>query len=167
MHAGREGAGGRDVNHGVERRQQQHRRVLQTGLLAGGDGLAPDVPLHLRDSGLFCLGRGNIWQLSIGCQPRLHILPEPLSEGRLGGRRQQVQPQVGGANGIGLLDDQLPPDIEPRGSSREGEGYEQPQEAEHRTLDDPALRCRAISIVRSPPDAEPPTRFQQEQHAEK
>ena len=53
------------------------------------------------------------------------------------------------------------------GSSREGEGHEQPQQAEDCTFDDPALRRRARSGWRAPPEADPSAHFQKEQHAEK
>ena len=49
----------------------------------------------------------------------------------------------------------------------EGEGHEQPQQAEDGTFDDPALRRRALGGPRAPPEAEPLAHFQKEQHTEK
>jgi hypothetical protein len=71
--------------------------------------------------------------------------------------RQHVEPQVGGADRIGLLDHELPPHIEPGRGSRERERDEETQQAEHRAIDRPDARPRALGITRQAPlsDASP------------
>ena len=61
--------------------------------------------------------------------------------------RQHVEPQVRGADRIGLLDHELPPRIEPGRGSRERERNEETQQAEHRAIDRPDARPRALGIT--------------------
>ena len=48
VHLGRHRASGREVDHGIERGEEQRRRLWRRGRLAGGDCLTPNVRLHLR-----------------------------------------------------------------------------------------------------------------------
>lgn len=62
-----------------------------------------------------CLLRcGNVREFAIRCQPCRQILPETLPQRRLRVRWQQVEPHIGGANGVGLLDNQLPAGVKSR-----------------------------------------------------
>ena len=73
----RHGPGRRDVDHGVQRRQEQHRRGgCSTLSPAGGDRLPPNFILQLVGFDMLRPRRSDIRQFSIDLQPRIDVLPE-------------------------------------------------------------------------------------------
>src|SRR4029077_12816475 len=81
--------------------------------------------------------------------------------------REQVEPEVGRTDVVGLLDDQLPPRVESAGRAGEGESDQQPQDREHRPIHRADTLRLAGGVVAQPPDADATTDLQEEQHAQK
>ena len=80
--------------------------------------------------------------------------------------RQHIDPKVGGADRIGLLDHELPPRIEPGRGSRERERDEETQQAEHRAIDRPDTRPRALGIARQAPVSDASPDLLEDHHAD-
>ena len=78
------------------------------------------------------------------------IAAEEIPQLRLRVGGQQVDAQVGGADGVGLLGDQLPSRLEPRRGPREREGDQQPEQGEHGAVDRADAVRQAVRVVRKP-----------------
>src|SRR5262245_43371146 len=90
---------------------------------------------------------------------------EALTQRRLGVRRERVEPEVRGADVVGLLDDQLSTRVESSSGSREGEGDEEPQHGKDRAVDRADALGGGAGILLQPPEAEPAAELQAQQHA--
>jgi hypothetical protein len=153
-------------DHRVQRGQEQHREArVRPGRARRRHCLAPDVLLqaiHLRERGL---DGGRDRDLPVDVEPRLQIAAKAVAERRLQIGRDQVDPQIGGADRVGLLDDQVPPPIEAVRGPGEGERDQQPQEGEDRALDRPDALARSLRILSpsaqtdspAPPPGAPPS----------
>jgi hypothetical protein len=76
-------------------------------------------------------------------------------------REAKVEPQVGGADVVGLLDDQVPTLVKARRRARESEGDEQAEQGEHRAIDRAGTGLRAFGIVGASANANPSADFEQ------
>src|SRR6202020_2822465 len=96
-------ARGGDVDHGVQGGEKKLRRVdARAWSRRSGDGLLPDLVLQtLRDRRDF-FGDGVV-----EAEARGGVVAEELAEGRLSGRRQQIETEVGGADVVRLFDQEL------------------------------------------------------------
>ena len=109
MGAGGHGPRGRDVDHGVERRQQQLASVhVSVGFTGGGHRPGPDLALKRFGPDKLRFGRVPVRQLAIGRQPRVKVVTEQRAQSRLGTGRQQIHAQIRGADVIGFFGDELP-----------------------------------------------------------
>jgi hypothetical protein len=125
MHQRRHGSGRRDIDHRVQRREQQYRRGRQSTFRpACGNRLPPNLLLQLVGFSQLLFGRYHVWQFPVHFDPRIQVAPETLAQRRLSVSRKQVEPEVCGANIVGLLDNQLPPRIESRARTGEGKSDE-------------------------------------------
>src|SRR5882724_2551116 len=91
---------------------------------AGNNRLAPNLSLQLvgLSQGLF--GGHNVRQFPVHLDPRIQVTPKTPAQRRLKVSREQVEPEVGSANIVGLLDDQLPSRVKSRTRSGEGKSDE-------------------------------------------
>lgn len=101
-----------DVNHLIERGQQQHPCGLIFRPFAGRYGLGPYLLLKRAGSGEFVRHRRCIGEFFIQRSPGRGVLPEYLPQRRLRGCGQQIQPELGCSNRVGLLNNQLATCIE-------------------------------------------------------
>ena len=84
------------------------------------DGTDPDLPLQRRRSRPAPpRAAARSGRLPVDLEARVQVAPEEIPHLRLSVRGQQVEPQVGGADRVRLLDDQVPPLVEAGGGSRE------------------------------------------------
>ena len=84
----------------------------------------------------------------------------------LAGCRQQIETQIGGANRIGLLGDEMAPILKATGSPREGEGNQQSQQTKY----SPFRRTNApdqLPFLGQMVQADATPYFQKQQHAQK
>src|SRR5262249_22120540 len=105
--------------HLVQRLQDKH--CSRRGRFAAGpDRISPDLALQGSSISLArCRGRRVPAEVLVIAQPRIEIFSEIVPQLWLGSSRQQVEPEIRGANGVGLLPDQLPPGVKTAGRSRE------------------------------------------------
>ena len=111
------------------------RRLQPTGLGDAGPPLA--------------LARGRD---RAGLHPLVHVLAHQAANVVAQRRRQQVDAQVRGADGVGLVDDLVAATVEALQRQREGEGEEKGEQAEGRGLRQ--VDVRAGGLVRSFLDAD-------------
>src|SRR6267154_5233894 len=72
-------------------------------------------------------------------EARSGVVAEELADRRLSGRRQQIEAEVGGADGVGLFDKKLPMTVVTLDRAGEGKGQQQPKEREDCAFDRSAL----------------------------
>src|SRR6266481_5953326 len=118
---GGDGPAGGDVDHRVERWENQHPRGLRTLSAAGGDGLAPDLRLQRRGPGQLPFRRRDVRKAPVHRKPCVDVLPELFPKGGLCVGWKHVEPKVGGADRVGFLDHEKAPRIPPRRGTRESE----------------------------------------------
>ncbi len=109
----------------------------------------------------------DIRQLSIRVQSRVQILPEQIPQRRLRTFGEDIDALIGRTDGVRLLDDQLPSAVEARRGPGEREGDQESQQTEHSAVDDAEALLRAIWISCQSPDPDAPSRFNQDEYAEK
>src|SRR6266850_6629550 len=103
---------------------------------------------------LFRSSGRHVRNLPVGLDPRVQVVPEALAQRRLEVGGEHVEPEVGRADMVGLLDDQLPPRVESGGRSGEGERDEEPQHGEDRAVDRADALGGGARIVLQSPEAE-------------
>jgi hypothetical protein len=81
--------------------------------------LPPDLFLQLVGLGQRLFGRRKVRKFPVDLDPRIQVAPKTLAQRRLKVSRQQVEPEVGSADIVGLFDDQLPARVKSR--TRSGE----------------------------------------------
>jgi hypothetical protein len=100
-----------DVEHRVQRGQEQHRRLGRSRFPRGGDSERPYFALQLRRPRLLRFHRLHIRHLPIDLDPRVQVTTEEIAHGWLRVRWEQSDPQPCRADVIGFLDDEMPPRI--------------------------------------------------------
>ncbi len=80
--------------------------------------------------------------------------------------RQQIQPKVGGADGVGFVHDELATSLDTGGGPEEGERHQEPHQGKHGGFDgaEPGPQPSAISRELALPD--PPSQLEQPEHAD-
>ncbi len=142
-------AGGGDVDHRVQRWQEEHARPAVVPPLDRRQPPArPDLCLQLGRVGELRLSGVEIRQLAIHLEAGVQIAPEELAQRRLcalpaAGRdadrrsRCRWSPRRSSARRV----------VETRSRAREGEGDEQAEQGEHRAFDRSGACLRALGIV--------------------
>jgi hypothetical protein len=92
-------------------------------------------------------------------------LPELLPKRGLCVGRKHVEPQVGGADRVGFLDEELAARVPSRRGARERERDQETQQGEHRAVHHADLGPRPLGARRAPPTG-PPAELQEEEHAD-
>src|SRR6476620_5852279 len=90
-----------------------------------------------------------------GLQANVHVFAEEVPNLRSMGLGKRIRAQVGGADRVGLLDDQPPPDVEARGGQpereREEEGEQRERRRHHLADGGPILLLRSPSPIHPQP----------------
>jgi len=119
---------GSDIEHLVERRQEQHRRCRRSRRGAIGNCLGPDGVLDLIAAAQFFSGGIQIGHFAGRAESRIEVLTKPFAQRRACFGGQDVNSQPRGSDAIGFLDRQLSAEIEARRRSREAKRDEQPEQ---------------------------------------
>ena len=123
------------IEHFIERAELEHGCRRAFAARCGSDRGRPngraDVFELWVESGIRAAGG------LIGCQgkPAIDIRSEQIPARRSGCGWKQVEPQPGCADGVGLLHDQAPPQVEVGGGHVEPEGQQEPEEPERGGID--------------------------------
>src|SRR5258705_11106563 len=89
---------------------------------------------------------------------RVGVVAEELAKRRLSGRGQQIEAEIGRADGVGLFDKKLPMTVVTLYGAGEGEGQQQPKEREDCAFDRSAL-LRGLVL-----DAKTAAKLDQDKH---
>ena len=149
----RDGAAGGDVDHLVQRRDDHDRRVGGR-LCKGGDRPGPDLSLEPRRDGRLSGRCIDVRKHPIDSEARFHVAAVLLSQRRLPGSRQEIQAQIGSADGIRLVHRELFVSL---CSPREGKRNHPTHQTENGRLDRGQPRAGDICCLRlvSPTQALP------------
>jgi len=100
-------------------------------------------------------------------QPRLDILFELLAQRPARLRRKNIEAQVSGADGVGLIDGQTAPQVVLRIGRREREGHEKPQKGKQGAFHNAGPRCRGLAMAHALPSAVSVTQEGRAEHGQK
>ncbi|HEX4915945.1 MAG TPA: hypothetical protein VFV51_18425 [Vicinamibacterales bacterium] len=164
MHLRGGGARGDDVEHVVQRWQQQRRQYGIRRAVDRRHRHAPD--LDLLPTGLLqqLVDPRRIGNGAVGGNSRVDVLAKFVSQRFLGGSRKERDPQIRGADVIGFVHDEIAAVVEAARGAGERERDHQPHQAEHRGLHRPKARELAVRQF-AMPDAQTPAHFHGQQHA--
>lgn len=128
-------ASGRDVDHIVEGGEKELFRVRAgSGRRCGSDGPTPYLALKP-----LALGRNLLVDGVEEVEARGGVVAEELMKLRLRLCREQIEPEEGSANIVGLLNEELAMGIVPGDRSGEGEGQQQAKESKDRAFNSGAF----------------------------
>src|SRR5262249_48151657 len=82
-----------------------------------------------------CRSRRVLAEVLVIAQPRIEIFSEIVPQLWLGSLREQVEPEISGANGVGFLPDQLPPSVKPARRPRKCKRDYQARQPKDRAID--------------------------------
>ncbi len=97
---------------------------------AAATAAVPDLILQRRRPRQGRPRGGHVGKRRVHRESLVDVPPEEVPQGRLGRGGQQIDPQIRGADRVGLLHDEVPARVETRRGSGEGEGDEKPHQAE-------------------------------------
>ena len=109
-------------------------------------------PWSFSDCAISAVGELAARDLPVPGQPRVEVSAEEIADRRPRAFRQQVDPEPGRADGIGLLGDELSPRIEAGGRSRERERDDEAEQGEDRPVDGPRAASLAAPLHQPPPE---------------
>jgi hypothetical protein len=128
------------------------------------DGARPDVRLQFAGSLQLGHRRVEVGQHAVHGEAGVDVVTEHLPDGRLVVGCEQVDAEVGGADGVGFVGDEAPARVEARRGAREGERDQQSEQRENRALHDAEPLAGALARQALHPQA--PARFEKQDHSD-
>src|SRR5581483_8361781 len=124
-------ARGRDVDHGVNSRQEQASRIVTAIGAADRNGAGPYFLLNMPRLGHLQFGCVPVRQPAVDPKTGIEIVAKEPPHRRSFIRRKKVQPEIGCTNGVSLLDDQQALAFKARHAAGETESQKQAQQRKH------------------------------------